>query len=56
MQEVVLELSKNNLTIKEMKFVFDEQKDNSNVFMVKCVKNAKMGMNVKKSLVFSRKK
>ncbi len=54
LEEVVLELAKNNLTIKEMKFVFDKNKENSNVFMVKCVKNAKMGMNVKKSLIFSR--
>lgn len=56
MENVVVELHKNNLIIKEMKFVFDSDKENSNVFMVKCVKNAKQGLNVKKSLIFTRNK
>ncbi len=56
LEEVVTVLHKNHLTIKEMKFVYDKSKENSNVFMVKCVKNAKLGLNCVKPLVFDRVK
>jgi tRNA1(Val) A37 N6-methylase TrmN6 len=56
LEEVVSTLNRYHLTIKEMKFVYDKDKENSNVFMVKCVKNARLGLNSKKPLVFSREK
>ena len=52
MEEVVVLLNKHHLTIKEIKFVFDKNKENSNVFMVKCVKNAKLGLNATKPRIF----
>lgn len=51
-EAVVCELNKHHLHIKEMKFVYDKKKKYSNVFMVKCVKNAKIGANVLKPLIF----
>jgi tRNA1(Val) A37 N6-methylase TrmN6 len=56
LEEVMCELHKNNLIVKKMKFVYDVNKEYSNVFMVKCVKNAKTGMFVEKPLVFDRRK
>lgn len=43
LEEVIIELKKNNIQIKEMKFVYDEKKEISHVFMLKGVKNAKIG-------------
>ncbi len=51
-ESVVCELNKHHLHIKEMKFVYDKKKKYSNVFMVKCVKNSKIGTNVLKPLIF----
>ena len=56
LEEVVLELNKNSLAIKEMKFVYDVNKKFSNVFMVKAVKYGRHGMNVLKPLIIDRKK
>ncbi len=56
LEEVMYELKKNNLIVKRMKFVYDINKEYSNVFMVKCVKNAKSGMVVEKPLIFDRRK
>ena len=56
LEEVMYELKKNNLIVKKMKFVYDINKEYSNVFMVKCVKNAKSGMVVEKPLIFDRRK
>lgn len=53
--EVILEMEKNHLTIKEMKFVYDVNKEYSNVFMIKAVKGLKRGVNVYKPLVIDRK-
>lgn len=53
--EVILEMEKNHLTIKEMKFVYDTNKEYSNVFMIKAVKGLKRGVNVSKPLVIDRK-
>lgn len=56
LEKVILELNKNHLTIKEMKFVYDVNKKYSNVFMVKAVKGYKKGLNVVKPLIIDRKK
>ena len=53
--EVILEMEKNHLTIKEMKFVYDINKEYSNVFMIKAIKGLKRGVNVYKPLVIDRK-
>lgn len=52
LEEVVVTLNKYHLHIKEMKFVYDKKKEFSNVFMVRCVKNARLGLNVVKPLIF----
>ena len=54
LDEVIIELKKNNLIIKEMKFVYDKNKDLSNVFILRAVKNAKEGMVVKKPIIIER--
>lgn len=54
MIEVINELEKHHLVIKEMKFIYDINKDNSNVFIIKAVKNAKSGLNVKKPIIIDR--
>lgn len=56
LDEVLIELNKNNLTPKIIQFVHDENKDYSNVFMVKAVKNADQGLFVKSPIVISRSK
>ena len=56
LEEVISELNKNHLTIKEIKFVYDKNKEFSNVFMVRCVKNAKIGLVATKPMIFDRKK
>ncbi len=54
MNEVLKLLNKKHIVIKELKFVYDVNKENSNVFMVKAVKNAKEGMVVKKPIIITR--
>ncbi len=54
MDEVVLEFKKNNLAIKEVQMVFDENKPFSNVFMVKAIKNGIAGMVIKKPIIKKR--
>lgn len=56
MVEVIRLLDKINIKIKEMKFVFDENKENSNVFLIRGVKNAKDGLVVKKDVIIIRDK
>ena len=56
LDEVILEFKKNNLTIKEMKFVYDTNKEYSNVFLVRAVKNSDMGMVVEKPIIIKRDK
>ena len=56
LDEVVLEFKKNNLTIKEMKFVYDINKEYSNVFMVRAVKNSDSGLVVDKPVIIKRDK
>lgn len=54
MDEVFLEFKKNNLVIKEVQMVFDENKPFSNVFMVKAIKNGIQGMVIKKPIIKKR--
>ena len=54
LDEVLEELKKNNLIPKKIQFVYDKNKENSNVFMVKCVKNANLGLNVIKPIILDR--
>lgn len=54
LDEVMIELRKKHLIPKVVKFVFDKEKKYSNVFLVKAVKNDKIGMNVEKSIVIER--
>ena len=56
LDEVILEFKKNNLTIKEMKFVYDVNKEYSNVFLVRAVKNSDMGLVVEKPIIIKRDK
>ncbi len=54
LDEVIIELKKNNINIKEMKFVYDENKNTSHVFMFKGVKNSKQGLQVNRSIALDR--
>lgn len=56
MIEVIRLLDKINIKIKKMQFVFDENKENSNVFLIKGVKNAKDGVIINKDIIISRNK
>ena len=56
LDEVVLEFKNNNLTIKEMKFVYDTNKEYSNVFMIRAVKNSDLGLVVDKPVIIKRDK
>lgn len=54
LQEVIDEMKKNKLRIKEMKFVYDVNKEYSNVVLIKAVKGGNYGMNVSKPIIISR--
>lgn len=54
LDDVLMELRKNNLQPKEIKFVYDQNKEYSNVFLVKCKKNANPGLNVLKPVIIKR--
>ena len=54
LNEVLKLLDKKHIKVKEMKFVYDENKENSNVFMIRAVKNAKDGMVVTKPIIIKR--
>lgn len=54
LNEVLKLLDKKHIKVKEMKFVYDENKENSNVFMIRAVKNAKEGMVVTKPVIIKR--
>lgn len=56
MDDVIKELRRCNLIPKVVKFVFDENKKYSNVFLVKCKKNAKQGLVVEKPIIIKRNK
>ena len=52
--EVIEELKKNKMIVKKLKFVYDENKEVSNVVLIKAVKGAKPGIVVEKPLIISR--
>ena len=52
--EVILLLNKYHFEVKLLKFVYDENKEYSNVFMVKTVKHGLSGMFVEKPIIISR--
>ena len=54
LQEVVDEMKKNKLRIKEMKFVYDVNKELSNVVLIKAVKGGNYGMKVSKPIIITR--
>lgn len=55
MDDCLMELRNNNLYPKVCRMVFDENKKYSNVFLVKCRKNAKQGMIMEKPIIITRK-
>ncbi len=55
LNEVMLLLNKKNIIVKEMKFVYDVNKEFSNVVLIKAVKGAKEGLRVLKPLIIERK-
>lgn len=54
LNEVLKHLNKKNLKVKEMKFVYDVNKEASNVVLIRAVKNAKEGLIVTKPIIISR--
>lgn len=52
--EVLDGLTKNKLIVKAMKFVFDTNKEFSNVFLIKAVKGGNLGMVVEKPIIIER--
>lgn len=54
LQEVVDEMKKNKLRIKEMKFVYDVNKELSNVVLIRAVKGGNYGMKVSKPIIITR--
>lgn len=54
LQEVINEFKKNKLRIKKMKFVYDLNKEFSNVVLIKAVKGGNMGMVVEKPIIIDR--
>lgn len=54
LQEVMNEFKKNKLRIKKIQFVYDVNKDYSNVVLIKAVKGGSMGMVVEKPIIIDR--
>ncbi len=54
LQEVMNELKNNKFRVKSMKFVYDTNKEFSNVVLIKAVKGGNMGMNVEKPIIIDR--
>ena len=54
LQEVMNEFKKNKLRIKKMKFVYDQNKEYSNVVLIKAVKGGSLGMVVEKPIIIDR--
>ena len=52
--EVIEELKKNKMIVKKLKFVYDENKDLSNVVLIKAVKGGRQGIVVEKPLIITR--
>lgn len=54
LDEVLMELRRKHLIPKVIKFVYDNDKKLSNVFLVKAIKNGKVGMVVEKPIIIKR--
>lgn len=54
LEEVMFELKKNKFKVKVLKFVYDKNKKNSNVVLIKAVKGGKVGMIVEKPIIIER--
>lgn len=54
LEEVMIELRKNRFKVKTLKFVYDKNKDYSNVVLIKAVKGGNLGMNVEKPIIIER--
>lgn len=54
LDEVILELEKHKIHVKELKFVFDGNKQNSNVCLIKAKKGGVKGMVVTKPVIIKR--
>ena len=54
LDEVMMELRAKHLIPKIVQMVFDKDKEYSNVFLVKAVKNGKVGLVVKKPIIIKR--
>ncbi|EDS72196.1 methyltransferase [Anaerofustis stercorihominis] len=50
-EEILLTLNKYRLTVKDVKFIYPKKNKNSNLFLLKAVKNAKQSMNILPSLI-----
>ena len=54
LDEVMMELRRKHLIPKVIKFVFDKEKKYSNVFLVKAIKNGKVGLVIEKPILIER--
>lgn len=54
LDEVILELEKNKIYVKLLRFVHDENKYFSNVVLIKAIKCGQKGMNVGKPIIINR--
>lgn len=54
LEEVMIELRKNRFKVKILKFVYDKNKEYSNVVLIKAVKGGNLGMNVGKPIIIER--
>lgn len=54
LQEVMNEFKKNKLRIKTLKFVYDLNKEYSNVVLIKAIKGGNLGMVVEKPIIIDR--
>jgi len=54
LDEVIHKFEKNKIHVKELKFVFDQNKENSNVVLIKAKKGGVQGMKVTKPIIITR--
>lgn len=54
LEEVMIELKKNRFKVKLLKFVYDKNKEYSNVVLIKAVKGGSLGMQVLKPIIIDR--
>ena len=54
LNEVLKLFNSKKLIVKKLKFVYDVNKDNSNVVLIKAVKGAKEGVIVEKPIIIDR--